>query len=435
MSQSSVSHEPAGSLFRTKIARHAGRESLKSWQSTKSERIIFFWGTGIIDAMFVVKQDEDKRPAKRCRRQVVDSFPEVLRVLVENGWIGARELGLVGLTSQTARAWTLEDELWSFLCRRRWPNTAHVPLVERRGHRWLYRMRSRGFPQRAVAYYGVAGSMEPPSLTCHGLALLVDIQFEGRSIMSRSLTGEALIPLLQTGTLTLPLDEMLELGDFTPLVLSDDEEDVADSDDVAYDPSEEVSHDFLASMHLIHVADDKMCCVFQSDFVKSCDSVTKFERELEIDANIKTTVFGIEFDDTARLIMKESATELKERIFLSMVKDWSPNRLLAEFQLESGAYGFRYWPQIQLELGLLPHATPCVEAEDGSIRAAENLDLVSKRLLIGYGEVRIAALLRVGGPWSGFCESRAFNSEEEGKLHGVTLLHFLDNLDWTADEG
>lgn len=105
-----------------------------------------------------------------------------------------------------------------------------------------------------------------------------------------------------------------------------------------------------------------------------------------------------------------------------MVDAWSLNQLRGEFVDNSTKSS--YWPRIHLELGLLPHATPCVEAEDGSIRAAANLDLVSKRLLIGYSVVEIAAVLWVGGPCSGL-ESRVFNSEVEGNLHHVTLLHLV----------
>jgi hypothetical protein len=42
-----------------------------------------------------------------------------------------------------------------------------------------------------------------------------------------------------------------------------------------------------------------MCCVsLDSDFVTSWNSYLIISRELELDPNIKTTVFGIEFDST-----------------------------------------------------------------------------------------------------------------------------------------
>lgn len=61
----------------------------------------------------------------------------------------------------------------------------------------------------------------------------------------------------------------------------------------------------------------------------------------------------------------------------------------------------------------------------GLVQTASNLDLVSKE---GYAEIKIAIVVMVGGVLNQFGKTCGFNGEEEGEIHGITLLNFLDNL-------
>jgi hypothetical protein len=278
-------------------------------------------------------------------------------------------------------------------------------------------------------------------LTCNDIALFINVQFQDKTIVSKLLTGDVLLPLLQHGTVTLPLEERLFLGDCIPQIYSDEEEDDNNSDggamnDACYDPAYDLGlQDFCASMHLLQVADKKMHCIFHADEVTSCNSCTSDGLGfVDVDATIKTQVFPLDFltKGPGCLPLKRSATPLLRHLFHSKCKNWPP---LSVENWVQGSHESGLLPDVRFEVSLLPHAVPAQQdpTNPSLVGPAPKLDPVSKRLLISTEEVCIGVVLESNGPFHMF-DSCVFNSTREAEQHGVTLLHLLDHVDWNNDE-
>jgi hypothetical protein len=131
----------------------------------------------------------------------------VVLVLVNNGQVGAKEVGRLSQVSKELRQVNLDDHIWAALCQRHWIGTRHIPkrCLELKGHRYLYRQwcspllkqrppnrLARLYRQCSDLYPKKSLSLGPPSCTADEIQLHVLIKYKGVIIVSEVIEGEGM---------------------------------------------------------------------------------------------------------------------------------------------------------------------------------------------------------------------------------------------------
>ena len=116
-----------------------------------------------------------------------------VKVLAENGWIGARELGTLERTSKNASAAVCNQDVWEALCLRVWPNTEKLTeeIDKMGGYRAWYRLRTTT-TRAVVRKRGKDEPLPPSTIKASDLSFLFEIKMAGKAIISRRISGKQL---------------------------------------------------------------------------------------------------------------------------------------------------------------------------------------------------------------------------------------------------
>lgn len=82
---------------------------------------------------------------KRKQEEIENAKFKAVNILLQNGWLSARDLCRLETTSRDFKQWILEDETWKTSCCSRFPNSECPPQAFIRslgGYKMLYRHRT-----------------------------------------------------------------------------------------------------------------------------------------------------------------------------------------------------------------------------------------------------------------------------------------------------
>ena len=138
-------------------------------------------------------------PAAKKKRKAdnslvgIDTLRPIVKILTENDWLDAKNLGILEQTCKNARTTVCTDEVWEALCLRKWPNTKHLKrrLLERTGG---YR---RWYQLRATAATQPREPLPQPKLKPRVFFFLIDVKAGGRTVMSTVHSGQKHLKLDQ----------------------------------------------------------------------------------------------------------------------------------------------------------------------------------------------------------------------------------------------
>ena len=130
-----------------------------------------------------------KKKRKTNRALVgIDSLQSIVKVMTENDWLDAKNLGILEQTCKSARTTICTDEVWEALCLRTWPNSKHLNvqfLSKAGGHRAWYILRR---PTGANAQ--PCEPIPPPRRHARDILFWVDIKAGDSPIISSLHSGD-----------------------------------------------------------------------------------------------------------------------------------------------------------------------------------------------------------------------------------------------------
>ena len=127
-----------------------------------------------------------------------DSLQSIVKIMTENDWLEAKNLGVLELTCKSARTTICTDEVWEALCLRRWPNTKKLKchlLQMTGGHRGWYQLRATAVAQPREA-------LPPPKHKAEDFYFFIDVKAGGRTVMSKVHSGQKNLGLDQDDSIT-----------------------------------------------------------------------------------------------------------------------------------------------------------------------------------------------------------------------------------------
>ena len=148
--------------------------------------------------MVGTRRRSDGPPAAKKRRKAakssvgIDPIEDIIKVVAESGWIGAKDLLNLEQTCKRARTAVGTEEVWEALCLRTWPNTkVKRAFIQRRGgHRTWYKLRTVKPPRRESSH--AEEPLPAPSLSAKDIHFLVDIKVGDETIISTHFHGNEL---------------------------------------------------------------------------------------------------------------------------------------------------------------------------------------------------------------------------------------------------
>lgn len=309
-----------------------------------------------------------------------------LQFLVNSGFIDAAEVGTFAQTTHGLNAAATEERIWASLCNRVWLDKATFPtsVAETMGHRWLYRQWSAPIAKRKPP----SDRLSPPSCTADQIHLFVIVRHRGVPIYtnSGSLGGEVLSQLLENGEAVQSLEE-------NPIIITSDDGDFGDGE-------------LDGRIQVLRTTDSAMCCVFSS----------------------KLKFHGVQRDDDEEII-HHFGINLNRHIRVG-TSDLDPDFSFSfDGPLVAPEGSFREMPLRQSSM-----------AKDIKNRFSEPMGFgLSAGVEIVYGEsLRLVITSITVKAISLNCDDirasppvKVFDSQEQEDKHGVTLLHFLSELQGT----
>jgi hypothetical protein len=137
----------------------------------------------------------------------------LLLVLAENGFLDAKELGLLAVLSREVCGAVTDENLWKILCQRNYPGTHFLPgnFVEESGYRSLYRQWKDS--ERARSSFSTQlPPLPPPSCSLDDIVLFVHVKHNESVLHSLSIQGEELKELVEQGPAAFPFSKPVDLG-------------------------------------------------------------------------------------------------------------------------------------------------------------------------------------------------------------------------------
>jgi hypothetical protein len=204
------------------------------------------------------------------------SLSDVTRIVVASGFIRAIDVCHLAQTCTDLRKTTSNNEIWSSMCHQDFPSgTTHIPpkCIAEKGYKWLYREWKRSIHDRHAATYDDLPLL-PARLSSDQLFLYSHVSVNDRPVhdVPIVLTGNDLLPLLNTGQATIRLQKPLFLW---PVEGYDSVFQVIPSTLQDFSP---ICHGALGScplkmirhqMHLFSSCDGSMRCVFDEKPTRS----------------------------------------------------------------------------------------------------------------------------------------------------------------------
>lgn len=332
--------------------------------------------------------------------------PKVLDLLCLSELLTVKECGrLLLLVSKAILQSFGENHAWEVLCSRKWKNTISVPqaIVKRRGYRWLFHQLSG---DDFLPY-----PIPEPSLTFETITLLVSIRnADGNEVVSVALQKEQLKKFLTKGELNVSLlDNKVTIGTF-PI-----------SEDGELDSVEQQVSKWSASIVLfrtdkakcVQVHASRYCRYGEYDYMDDPDIENEYQEE-------KVTMEKIGWNNTVTTVPrpKVDAKLPPEEVDMGYLEfiihykfEMTRTGILLEDRIRDVNMEDRYI-HTKMEPTLICHTQDYCES-------SKSVDLVST-------ELRLDIWIQYD---SGAAE--LYNSDNEAKKHGVTMLHLLNELnDW-----
>lgn len=146
-------------------------------------------------------------------------FISIIQPLVDSGYIGAKEIGRIAQMSKEMQAAMAEDSIWASLCRREYPNTeSFLPVFLRQKGRYLWLYKRFACPVKKESRQ-LSPLSAPPSCSSDEILLCVDVKMNGRSILNTVNGADQYHYLLETGTVMAKSEAPIVIGkvewDFT----------------------------------------------------------------------------------------------------------------------------------------------------------------------------------------------------------------------------
>lgn len=328
--------------------------------------------------------------------------PEIVRALIRSGFLGADDSGrLVFLASKAIwGAVGAEEETWGALCRSRYPSTEKLPgdFVRERGwQRLFFDMERQDTPPEEHA-----DPIPAPGISARDLVLMVDVYQERKgSIYSDAISGDRLPGLLQTGKSTIETPTSSAFVMYEHALMTDEDA-------------------ITIRTKLLNLRNGKTLNITSNWYSEHAGQSTWID-------GVWDTGFG-----TGVLRMREGASSILDRIAHKYDSlDADPHSHQMPYPRMDGI-------EIKVDVTLstvgIAHSAHTDKSrhvsyppEQQMVMKLSRIDLeVSKHCSIeciprGLGQDEE----RTHPHW----ERKNFDSTLEAEVHGVTLLHLLENLD------
>lgn len=246
---------------------------------------------------------------KKKRKTVVDVLLhtrfKVIDVMLQNGWISARDLCRMESLNSTFKQWIRNGGPWETLCCSRFPNSSRIPETFLRsfgGFKMLYRHRISTIGNLHEDDLSMLPPLPPPRINEDQVMLLVDISVAGESAFSDYFTGKDLTRLLEEGSVAFALTKPFPVGKAT--CWFDEDECVCGKCHINY-------YEYDARIHFLRKNNNgslTSCCVYQpsyKEWSRSLDGehigngkyVLKEDSDTEEWLGCSETFFGSDIDE------------------------------------------------------------------------------------------------------------------------------------------
>lgn len=141
-------------------------------------------------------------------------FLSALKILSENGWLGARDICRLEATTRCIRFnLVIREKVWESLCHQRWPNTTKilpVAITALGGYKTFFRHRTFSF--NVAPLYRQSLLWAPPTILEQEFVILIDVKVGGKFAHSSALKGDELEQFLRNGIAHLEVNAAFCIG-------------------------------------------------------------------------------------------------------------------------------------------------------------------------------------------------------------------------------
>lgn len=339
------------------------------------------------------------RTRSRTRSENTTSLlSSIILPLVDSGYIRVAQVGRLAQVSSVLNQATLSDNVWASLCQQEYPGTKRLPPSVRTCHRKLYQRWSTPIVKRQRL-----PPLAPPSCAAEQIQFIFHVKYNDVTIYSASHTGNELPYLLNSHGGGIIVDQPYCFGkaawNFSEKQRLDYQSGNRPQGLPVKCPIDILK--FEATVHVFRTTDSHMCCVYSS---KECIPTRLFPLQVHplVSDQGETITCTTKFD-LSKNQEKLSVCFLKHAS--QQVDRWPLKRSRQAAEMLHRLPYYVYF-EVYLEIGVQESGDVCfnemVIHTMRSDKDADNNDLY-------------------------------FDSSEEEKKHGVTLLHILSELQGMQD--
>ena len=348
---------------------------------------------------------------------------EVLHQVSLSRFLTIQELGrLLLMTSVSMHESLGTDLVWKLLCCCQWQNSTLIPphVIYKRGYHWLFRQRANILrePDRIRESCRPCPSvLRAPQLMANELIMLISVfNSKQQEIVSISLEGEELESFLQTGEMNISLVDPVKLG-FHPF----------DKENGMFDFSIMFCSDFndwRASIHLLRT-DNYQCAVIHE--TRKCSWG-------EYDYCEEPCTNNISNGPAVKMALPLSHEEASHLAKTTATKISPIEVDMGYLEFSTGGQGFdlsvvgeAFLERIRQEERYADDRLETIKMEPTLLCFTNDFDENNQYMELSFSELRLDVWKTYRGG-----SAMLFNSrfESEKRIHGVTLLHLLDQLHW-----
>lgn len=124
-------------------------------------------------------------------------FVSILQPLVDSGHVEVKDLGVLSQVSKEVNQASMEDSIWAYFCQREYhcTNCYSKAFREKKGYRWLYKYWSTPIVKRHLP----PNTLGLPSCPVDKMNFFIQVKYDGASLYARRVTAEKLSHLLSKG--------------------------------------------------------------------------------------------------------------------------------------------------------------------------------------------------------------------------------------------
>lgn len=327
-------------------------------------------------------------------------FASILQPMVDSGFIGVAEVGIMGQLSKMLNRATLEEDIWASFCQQEYENTSLISkqIIAAHGYRWLYKRWSSPVIKRQKLL------LAPPSCTPKDLKLFIQVRYDGRKIYSGEISKELVRDLLTVGKgfehLPLPVVFGKIEWNFSALERVHYERGISPGGrglPVKCNEYDETKVE--ARIHLLRKPDSAMCCLYDSQECCPTECLLWYLHP------------KVEADET---VTRQAAIDTTKSVKHSKVlMENFRNRVVENWPLKNCDQATAIMNKFPYPVRLAVVPVPTVV--NGTQFAINRIAVYVVRM----NETERASTRT---------EFSLFASDEEEKKHGVSLLHILSEI-------